>query len=71
MTIKNKHDLKLKKRELEIEVKFYEKELLASASGMLDNFAGKLKNMAFEFGYHLAAKYFFSRRRRKKAHQDY
>ncbi len=71
MTIKNKHDLKLKKRELEIEVKFYEKELLASASGTLDNFAGKLKNMAFEFGYHLAAKYFFLRRRRKKAHQDY
>ena len=69
MAIKNKHDLKLKKRELEIEAKFYEKEMLASASGMLDNFAGKLKNMAFEFGYHLAAKYFFFRGRKKKAHQ--
>jgi hypothetical protein len=71
MIIKNKYDLRLKKRELEIEVKFYEKEMIASASGMLDNFAGKLKNLAFEFGYHLAAKYFFSRRRRKKSHQEY
>jgi hypothetical protein len=69
MAIKNMHELKLKKQRLEIEAKFYEKEMIASASGLLDNFAGKLRNFAFDFGFHLAAKYLFSRRYKRKSRQ--
>ncbi len=61
-------DLKQKKQQLEFQEKFYKKEMLFSTSGFLDNFALNFRNLAFDFGYRLAAKYIFARR--KKHHID-
>lgn len=68
MAIKNMKDLKQKKQQLEFQEKFYKKELLFSTSGILDNFAINFRNLAFDFGYRVVAKYIFSRR--KKHHTE-
>jgi hypothetical protein len=66
MAIKNMQQLKLKKQQLEFQSKFYEKELVSSAAGILDNFTDKLRGLTFDLGYRLISNFIFSRRKRRK-----
>jgi hypothetical protein len=66
MAIKNMQQLKLKKQQLEFQSKFYEKELVSSAAGILDNFTDKLRSLTFDFGYRLITHFIFSRRKKRK-----
>lgn len=65
MAIKNMRDLKQKQQQLEFESKFYKKEMLSSAGGIFDNFAGNFRNLAFDFGYRMAARLIFFRRKKR------
>ncbi len=66
MALKNMKEVKQKKQQLEFEAKFYKKELLLSASGLLDNFASNFRNLTFDIGYRLATRIIFSRRKKQR-----
>lgn len=66
MAIKNMKDLKHRKQQLEFQSKFYKKEMVSSASGLLNGFALNFRSLAFDFGFKLLSRYVFSRKKKQQ-----
>ena len=61
MAIRNLRDIRRKRQQLEFEAKFYKKDLMASAGGVLGNFSAGIRSLAFDIGFRAINKFIFSR----------
>lgn len=52
-TIRNMRELTLMKQKLEYQERLYEKEMTVAAGDVVDNLAGKLRDMAFDLAIRL------------------
>ncbi len=59
-------ELSLMREKLKYQEQLYEKEMVASTAGIVDNLTGKLRDLAFDFGTRLVIQLISSHRKHEK-----
>ena len=56
-SIRNMRELKMMKKQLQYKEQLFEKEMVGSSAGVLENLGDQLRDFAFEFGMRLATRF--------------